>query len=69
MGTDCDNYHFLVAAKLRDTLSVRKIAARKFHTRIFNLKKLKEVNVREHYQLRNPKRFAALENLKLTVGI
>jgi hypothetical protein len=66
---DCDSYHFLVAAKVRNRLSVRKMAARKFHMRISNLKKLKYVNVREQYQLRNPKNFAVLENLNLTVGM
>ena len=35
----CDNYDFLVAAKVRDRLLARKIAARRFHMRIFNLKK------------------------------
>ena len=60
---DCDTDHYLVVAKVRDRLAVRKQAAQKFDGERFNLRKLKEREVRKKYQIEITNRFAALENL------
>jgi hypothetical protein len=52
-----------VVAKLREKLAVRKQAAQKFEGESFNLGKLKELEVKEKYQIEITNRFAALENL------
>ena len=62
-GTDCDTYHYLVMAQVRERLAVGKQAAQKFDRQRFNLRKLNEPEVREQYQFEIRNRFAALENL------
>jgi len=62
---DCDTDHYLVVAKLRESLAVRKQAAQKFEGERFNLEKLKELEVKEKYQIEIKNRFAALENLNV----
>ena len=62
---DCDTDHYLVVAKLRERLSVRKQATQKFEGERFNLRKLKELEVKEKYQIGITNMFAALENLKV----
>jgi len=62
-GADCDTYHYLVVAKLRERLAVREQAAHKFDGERFNLRKLNELEVKEKYQIEIRNRFAALENL------
>ena len=47
---DCDTDHYLVVAKLRERLAVHKQAAQKFEGERFNLRKLKEPEVKEKYQ-------------------
>ena len=64
-GADCDIDHHLVVAKLRERLSVRKQAAQTFEGESFNLRKLKELEVKEKYQIVITNRFAALENLNV----
>jgi hypothetical protein len=53
--------HYLVVAKIRETLAVNKKGSQKFHIERFNLKKLNEVEVSNG--------FAALENLDAEVEI
>ena len=48
-GADCDADRYLVVAKLRERLAVRKQAAQKFEGKKFNLRKLKELEVKEKY--------------------
>ena len=52
-----------MVAKLRERLTVHKQAALKFEGERFNLRKLKELEVKEKYQIEITDRFAALENL------
>ena len=64
-GADCDTDHYLVVAKLRERLAIRKQAAKKFEGERFNLRKLKGLEVKEKYQIEITNRFAALENLNI----
>jgi len=52
-----------VIAKFRERLAVGKQAAQRFDRQRFNLRKLNESEVREHYQIEITNRFAALENV------
>jgi hypothetical protein len=52
-----------VATKVRERLAVNKEAAKKFEGERFNLRKLREMEVRKQYQIEITNRFAALENL------
>jgi len=61
-GADCDTDHYLVITNVRERLAVGKQAAQRFHRQKFNLRKLNEPEVREHYQIEITNRFAALEN-------
>jgi hypothetical protein len=54
--------HYLVAAKLRERLSVIKRVAQKFDMQRFDLRKLNDADVKEQYQVKITNRFAALEN-------
>ena len=49
--------------KVRETLTVSKQATQKSDGERFNLRKLKELEVRKQYLIVITKRFAALENL------
>jgi hypothetical protein len=61
-GADCDTDHYLVVAKVRERLAVNKQAAQNFDWERFNLRKLKEQEVKEKYQIEITNRFAALED-------
>jgi len=52
-----------VIAEVRERLAVGKYAAQRFDRQRFNLRKLNEPEVREHYQIKITNRFAALENV------
>jgi len=54
-----------VVAKFRERLAVHKQAAQKFEGERFNLRKLKELEVKDKYQIEITNRFAALENLNV----
>jgi hypothetical protein len=54
-GADCDTDHYLVLAKVRERLAVRKQAAQKFDGIRFNLRKLNDLEVRKQYQNREYK--------------
>jgi hypothetical protein len=54
----------LVVAKVRERLEVSKRAAQKIDTERCNLKKLKEGDVKEQYQVTIRNESAALENLE-----
>ena len=60
-GTDCDNDHYLVVAKVRERLAVSKQAAERFNGERFNLRKLNELEVRKRCQIEITNTFAALE--------
>ena len=46
-GADCDTDHYLVVAKVRERLAVSKQAAQKFDGERFNLRKLKDLEVKK----------------------
>jgi hypothetical protein len=58
-----------VVTKVRERLAVSKKAAQKFDVDRFNLRKLRELDVRKQYQIKIPNRFAALENLHVSKDI
>jgi len=68
-GADCDTDHYMVVAKVRESLAVNKQAAQSFEGERFNLRKLNELEVRKHYRIELTKSFAALENLSNDEGI
>jgi len=50
-GADCDTDHYLVVAKVRETLRASKESAHKFDGERFNLGKLSELEVMKNYQI------------------
>jgi len=61
-GANCGTDLYLVVAKVRERLAVNKQAAQNFDVKVFNLRKLNELDVRKQHQFAISKRFAALEN-------
>ena len=62
-GAECDTDHYLVVAKVRERLAVSKQAAQKLDGDRFNLRKLKDLEVKKQYQIGITNRFAALGNI------
>jgi hypothetical protein len=62
-GADCDTDHYLVVARFRESLAVRKQAAQRFDGEKFNLRQLDDLEVRIQYRIEVTNRFAALENV------
>jgi hypothetical protein len=58
-----------VVAKVRERLAVSKQTIHRVHIERCNLKKLKEVEVKEQYHVEISNRFTALENLVTEVDI
>jgi hypothetical protein len=56
--SDTDHYH--VVAKVRERLTVRKQAAKKFDVERVNLRKLNNLEVRKKYQIKISNKFAVL---------
>jgi hypothetical protein len=63
-GADCDSDHYLVVAKVRDRLAVRKQATQKSDGVRFNLRKLNDLEFRKQYQIEITNRFAVLKNVR-----
>jgi hypothetical protein len=68
-AADCDTDHNLVVANVRVGLEVSKQEMHKFHIERLNLKKLNEVEDKEHFRVEISDRFATLENLDSEVDI
>ena len=62
-GADCNTDHYLVVAKLRERLAVRKQATNTSDGGRFNLRKPNDLEVRKQYQIEITNRLAALENV------
>ena len=62
-GADCGTDHYLVVAKVRERLAVSKQAAQKLDGEKFNLRNLKDLEVKKQYQIEITNRFAALGNI------
>jgi hypothetical protein len=58
-----------VEAEVRERLAVNKQRPHRFHMKGFNLKKLNEVQGKEHYRTEVSNRFAALEDLVSEVEV
>jgi hypothetical protein len=58
-----------VAAKIRERIAVNKQGSHKFHMERFNLKKLNEVEGKEHDRIELSNRFAAFKDLDAEVEI
>jgi hypothetical protein len=61
-GADCDTDHYLVVAKVWESLAMSKQTMQKFDMERFNLKKLYEVEGKEQYHVEISNKFTALEN-------
>ena len=62
-GAACDTDHYLVVAVVRERLAVSKQDAQKLDGEKFNLRKLKDLEVKKQYQIEITNRIAALGNI------
>jgi hypothetical protein len=60
---------YLMVAKVGERLGVNKQRSQRFRMERFNLKKLNEVEGKEHYRVEVSKRFASFEDLDTEVEI
>ena len=51
-GADCDTDHYLVVARVREGLAASKLVAQKYDMEKSNLRKLNELEVRKHYDIK-----------------
>ena len=70
-GADCDADHYLVVTKVRERLAVNKHAAQRLDGERFNLRKLKDLEVKKQYEIKALRNVSydddtnrALENIK-----
>ena len=63
-GADCDTDNYLVVANVRERLAVSKQTAQKLDGERFNLRKLKDLEVKKQYQIEITNRFSALGNIR-----
>ena len=68
-GADCETYHYLVVAKVRERLAVNKQAAQTFDVERFNLRERSELEFRKEYQIKISNKFSTLENFNDSEGI
>ena len=61
-GADCDTDHYLVIINVRECLAVSKQAEQQFYVERFNVRKLRELEVKKQYRIDITNRFAVLEN-------
>ena len=59
-GADCDTDHCLVVAKVGEILAVSKQAAQKLDGERFNMRKVKDLEVKKQYWIEITNKFAAL---------
>ena len=50
-GADCVTDHYLMVAKVKEILAVSKQAAQKLDGERFHLRKLKDLEVKKHYEI------------------
>ena len=62
-GADCETDHNLVFAKVRDRLALSTEAAQMFYVEKINLRKLIELDVKKHYNIKISNRCAASDSL------
>jgi hypothetical protein len=68
-AADCDSDRYLVVAKVRERLAVKKQRSHTFHMERFNHKELNEVEGKDQFRVEISNRFAALEDLDAEVEI
>jgi hypothetical protein len=66
-AADCDSDHYLVVAKVRETVNKQK--SHRFHMERFILKKLNDVEGKEQFCVEVSNRFAALKDMEAEVEI
>jgi hypothetical protein len=68
-AADCDSDHCLVAAKVRERLTVNKQRSRRFQMERFNLTKLNEAHGTEQYRVEVSSRFAEAKAFESTLNV
>jgi hypothetical protein len=68
-AADCDTYHYLGVAEVRELLAVNKQRSHSFHMERFNLGKLNEIEGKGQFHVEVLNRFAAVKDLDAEVEI